>query len=93
MRLAAAGMAWLRVWDVLPDIDLFAGDRQHPGEVGSYIGALVIYSAITGISPVGMDSDVCYGAPTCVPAANLGAVQDAAWAQHLDTGRRFGPGS
>jgi hypothetical protein len=54
VTVATGGLAWLRVWEELPTVDLYYRDRQHPGWKGSYISALVIYSAITGATPIGL---------------------------------------
>lgn len=54
VEVATGGLAWLRVWQELPTVDLYYRDRQHPGWKGSYISALVIYSTITGASPIGL---------------------------------------
>lgn len=90
VTVAAGGLAWLRVWAELPDVDLYYSDRSHPGHKGSYISALVIYSAITGASPIGLTYTppfVCEDGP-CSPitADEADVFQRAAWDQHLETG-------
>jgi hypothetical protein len=52
--VAAGGLAWLRVWEERPEVDLYFDDRQHPGFHGSYVSALVIWRTITGGSPIGL---------------------------------------
>ncbi|MDQ3035092.1 MAG: hypothetical protein M3Y87_21985 [Myxococcota bacterium] len=86
VEVAAGGLAWLRVWEELPELDLYFEDRQHPGFKGSYISALVLYAAITGASPVGLTSmpmTSCEGG-VCAPIspAEAEVFQRAAWAQH-----------
>lgn len=90
VTVAAGGLAWLRVWAERPDIDLYYTDRAHPNHEGSYISSLVIYSAITGASPIGLDYRMyidCDVGP-CPPIDPVDAqvFQRAAWAQHLATG-------
>lgn len=86
VAVAAGGLAWLRVWEELPDVDLFFTDRQHPGFKGSYISALVLYATITGASPIGlttMPETSCEGGE-CAPISDAEAevFQRAAWEQH-----------
>lgn len=88
--VAAGGLAWLRVWEVLPEVDLHAADHLHPGCLGTYVSALVIWAAITGGSPVGLDYSMAIedGAGVCPPisAAQASVFQRSAWAQQLATG-------
>jgi hypothetical protein len=58
---------------------LFAEDRRHPGLSGSYIYSCMIYSAVTGRSPVGL------AAPNEIPTNVAKDLQKAAWAQHQET--------
>ena len=83
VAVATGGLAWLRVWEELPTVDLYFRDRQHPGWKGSYISALVIYSTITGASPIGlsrMPVSQCEDG-FCPPISELEAdiFQRAAW--------------
>jgi hypothetical protein len=50
--LPVAG-AWLAAWDRDPTIALYADDGLHASTAGSYLAALVIFSALTNQSPVG----------------------------------------
>jgi hypothetical protein len=58
---------------------LFAADKAHPGVQGSYMYACMIYSALTGRSPIGL------AAPDTIPADVAKALQETAWAQHQAT--------
>jgi hypothetical protein len=58
---------------------LFAADKAHPGVQGSYMYACMIYSALTGRSPIGL------AAPDAIPADVAKALQETAWAQHEAT--------
>jgi hypothetical protein len=44
--LCPAGSAWLKAWEVSPELLLYAGDNFHPGYRGSLLSALVIYGSI-----------------------------------------------
>jgi hypothetical protein len=87
VRVAAGGLAWLRVWDELPEVDLFYRDRQHPGFAGSYVSGLVLYAAITGASPIGLtrapETSCEDGVCAAISEAEADVFQRAAWAQHL----------
>lgn len=64
--IAPVGLAWKYIHDSLVDkgvdptesgnlfYDLFSNDGSHPSIFGSYLTGCVIYSTITGISPVGL---------------------------------------
>ena len=54
VTLAGAGAACLRVWKEMPELDLHDRDRRHPNDTASYIGACVLYAALTEQSPVGL---------------------------------------
>ncbi|MGE0786667.1 MAG: hypothetical protein AB7S26_13430 [Sandaracinaceae bacterium] len=92
--VAAGGLAWLRVWDEEPSMDLYYRDRAHPGYRGSYVSALVILAALTGASPIGLSAEhgiFCFDERTTCPAFAPGEAelfQRAALAQHLATGTR-----
>jgi hypothetical protein len=44
----AVGQAWLAAWAVEPQLPLYGPDGFHPGELGTYVAALVIYEGVTG---------------------------------------------
>jgi len=51
--VAAAGIARTRVREERPDIQLFHPDGSHPSPAGTYLVASVMYSTLTGRSPLG----------------------------------------
>ncbi len=87
--VAAGGLAWLRVWRELPDVDLYHLDRAHPGFRGSYVAALVLYTTITRLSPIGLSHEYdgfwC-DTPCAISPDEAAVFQDAAWAEHLARG-------
>ena len=50
---APAGMAWKRVREDFPTIDLYASDGSHPSVAGSYLVACTMYSTFFRTSTVG----------------------------------------
>jgi hypothetical protein len=91
VRVAAGGLAWLRVWRELPTLDLHHPDHAHPGYNGSVISAMVIYSAITRGTPIGLTpppARECYRG-ACVPPiteAEADVFRRAAWDEIRATG-------
>lgn len=57
---------------------LYASDGSHPSHAGTYLAACVVYTAVTGQSPVGLS------APAEVPAGDVLALQEAAAATVLE---------
>ncbi|HYF47823.1 MAG TPA: hypothetical protein VEJ63_00340 [Planctomycetota bacterium] len=55
-RVAGGGMAWLKAWPMRPELDFHCADRAHASELGYYLNACVIFSALTDCSPVGLDA-------------------------------------
>ncbi len=58
---------------------LFAKDKAHPGQWGSYIYSCMIYSTLTERSPIGL------AAPEGIPPDTVKTLQETAWAQHQET--------
>ncbi len=92
VTVAAAGLAWLRVWKELPSIDLHHVDHAHPGPNGSLISAMVLYAAITGATPIGLTTSPpidCYRGmcpPSPLVTPEEGAIfQRAAWEEAMAT--------
>jgi hypothetical protein len=90
VSVAAGGLAWLRVWQELPEIDLHATDHAHPGYKGSVISAMVLYSVITHATAMALDPKLerSCGEEAC-PAVSPGEAaifQSAAWAEAEATG-------
>src|SRR5207253_11452852 len=48
-----AGLAFARALANQPELNLYAPDKRHPSLVGTYLAACVVFSALTGRSPVG----------------------------------------
>jgi hypothetical protein len=92
--LAPAGMAWGRVRDENPGIELFVGDGSHPSPAGSYLAACTLVAAIFGKNPAGLPGRLV-GTPVDLeteqpvpdrsavlvdlPAAQAAVLQAAAW--------------
>lgn len=78
-----ASQAYVRYFGENPSAELkeslFAKDRAHPGLQGSYLYSCLLYSAMTGRSPLGL------AAPADIPAPVAKSLQEAAWAQHQET--------
>src|SRR5215470_17778827 len=48
-----AGLAFARSVSKQPELNLYAPDKRHPSLAGTYLGACVVFAALTGKSPVG----------------------------------------
>jgi hypothetical protein len=95
VSVAAGGLAWLRVWKELPELDLHHADHAHPGYKGSLISAMVLYSVITRAAPLGLDPTrgvECEPRPgqyepcPAITKAEADVFQTAAWAEAVATG-------
>jgi hypothetical protein len=94
--VAAGGLAWLRVWQELPEIDLHHPDHAHPGYKGSIVSAMVIYAVITrgtplALTPTQTDCEPRPGEHEACPAitpTELDVFRRAAWAEATATGIR-----
>lgn len=86
--LASGGYAWLKYWGTNPTLEdrlyLYASDRMHPGERGSYIYACTLYAAITGLSPIGLTHEIPHFSRGTVTPEKAYAFQLAAWNQYLE---------
>lgn len=51
--VAPCGMAWMKVINNNPGIELYSTDNSHPAEAGTYLNACVIYATIFRKSPIG----------------------------------------
>ena len=47
------GLAFARAVSKQPELNLYAPDKRHPSLVGTYLASCVVFSALTGRSPVG----------------------------------------
>ena len=50
-EVAPAGLAWAEALRRDPSLQLWAGDGQHPGRLGSYLAACVLYELLSGRDP------------------------------------------
>ena len=48
-----AGLAFARVRAKQPELNLYQPDRRHPSMAGTYLASCVVFTALTGRSPVG----------------------------------------
>lgn len=91
VTVAAGGLAWLRVWKELPSVVLHHADHSHPGPKGSLVSAMVIYSAITRATPIGLTTEPpidCVGPCPKVTEIEGAVFQNAAWEEAKATSLR-----
>ncbi len=86
--------AWLEAWKRDPSLALYSDDGFHPSAQGSYLAALVIASALTGISPAQMSARVVRpgGSELSIPPAVATVLRAAAAAAIASTGTAVPPG-
>jgi hypothetical protein len=65
VKVSPVGLAWEEARRRLRTIDLHIWDGSHPTAAGSYLAACLIYSTLTGRSPLGAPA-VVQGRPTVV---------------------------
>jgi hypothetical protein len=51
VSVAPVGLAWAEAVRRHPEVDLWAGDGQHPSRIGSYLTACVFYAVLSGRDP------------------------------------------
>jgi hypothetical protein len=68
-----AGLAFARAVSKQPELNLYAPDKRHPSLAGTYLASCVVFSALTGRSPVGNS----YLAGIDEPTARF--LQNVAW--------------
>ena len=68
--LFPVGEAWRAAWNRDPNLDLYWNDGFHPSELGSALGALVIFQQLFDESPVGLPSLMVPTTPG-LPSLNL----------------------
>lgn len=56
--VAPVGLAWARVRQTDPSIDLYYQDGAHPSPAGSYLAACAIYAAIFGKNPINLPARI-----------------------------------
>lgn len=52
------GMAWQKLREAKPDLELYAKDGSHPSPLGSYVAACLFYATLFGESPEGVPAQV-----------------------------------
>ena len=82
-----AGEAWRAAWRSDSTLALYGLDDFHPSVEGTYVAALVIYSRLSGRTPVGLASRLQTrgGAVVNLPAARARLLQEAAAAANATT--------
>lgn len=63
VTVAPVGLAWAESRRRLQSLDLHVWDASHPSSAGSYLAGLILYSTLTGKSPLGAPN-VIQGRPT-----------------------------
>ena len=83
LRLIPAGQAFLYINQNFPNINLYTKDLRHPSKEGTYLAALMIFSALGDKSPIGnaykmgLDPDVAE------------ILQKVAWTTYKDFQKRI----
>lgn len=57
-KVAPVGLAWTRVRDRHPEIELYFKDGSHPSPAGSYLAACTIYATVFGRNPKGLPARI-----------------------------------
>lgn len=76
--LLPGGAAWGAALRRAPTLPLYAWDGIHPGRVGTYLAALVVYAGLRGISPIAPNSLVVNGNPFWIPRETARVLRDSA---------------
>ena len=87
--VAAANYAWMNYLGQTPTPEqrqaLYHPDAVHPSKKGAYMIACSVYSAITGMSPVGLTHSIPAFEPDGLSPEEANALQKAAWEAFLET--------
>lgn len=76
--LLPGGAAWGAALRRAPALPLYAWDGIHPGRMGTYLAAVVVYAGLRGIAPVAPNSLVVNGNPFWIPRATARLLRDSA---------------
>lgn len=91
--VAPADYAWMKYLGPTPTPDqrmaLYHPDAVHPSRKGAYMLACTIYSAITGLSPVGLTHSIPSFAPDGILPEEAAGLQKAAWEAFLETKAKY----
>jgi len=89
VTVAPACYAWMQCLGPAPTPEqrkaLYHPDEVHPSKRGAYLLACAIYSAITGLSPVGLTRDIPSFGPDGLSAEEAAELQKAAWTAFQET--------
>jgi hypothetical protein len=80
-EVAPAGMAWEKVLESLPHVDMFADAGGHPTPTGTYLTACTFYAVIYDKSPEGLPASVTtpQGTTVSAPPGDAAHMQQYAW--------------
>ena len=53
-KVAPVGIAWQKVQEANPKLNLYSADQSHPSPIGSYVAACILYQTFYRRSPVGL---------------------------------------
>lgn len=66
-----AGLAFARAISKQPELNLYAPDKRHPSLAGTYLASCVVFTALTGRSPVGNTYTAGIDGPTTAFLQNI----------------------
>jgi len=73
------GAAWRAAWNREPRLALYGDDDYHPGRLGTYLAALVLYERLTGRDARALPGQAMVeGQPLLAPEAIVRLLQEAA---------------
>jgi hypothetical protein len=72
--VAPVGLAWQLASKERPDLDMYAGDREHPSIFGMYLATCVVYATVYGKTPTGISY-----APMGITTEQAAFLQKVAW--------------
>jgi hypothetical protein len=77
--LLPVAASWLEAWDRQSTLQMY-DDNLHPSPVGAYLAALVVYTELLGVSPIGLPASVTTrsGNTITIDAALAATLQDVA---------------
>src|SRR6516162_2220466 len=74
VEVAPVGLAWQQASKERPDLDMYAGDREHPSIFGMYLATCVVYATVYGKNPTGSSY-----APMGITSEQAAFLQKVAW--------------
>jgi hypothetical protein len=72
--VAPVGLAWQQASKQRPDLDMYAGDREHPSMYGTYLATCVVYATVYGKNPSGINY-----LPAGISSDQAAFLQNVAW--------------